>query len=239
MPCRATLTAVAATAAACLLLAPAALASSRSPRSSHQPVQVTGKQLKSALLPASDFVAGYVTSNVTDSGGSLEHFTLFKVRSISCSNFWAEIGNSQGFGETAFAAALVGTESITAPVLESFTESVYQFANTHAAASFYGQVNAKYRSCKSASESNGQGSTARLKVHSQSKQRVGGHEALRLIVYVTVSNVPGPALPEYVLWTIDGTDVYLISTELVNTKSPQPTQSSLTLKLIARVGALR
>ena len=35
-----------------MLLSPAAMASS------HGPVQVTGKQLKSALLPASDFVAG-------------------------------------------------------------------------------------------------------------------------------------------------------------------------------------
>jgi hypothetical protein len=40
------------TAAACLLLASAAMASSRGP------VQLTGKQLKGALLPASDFVAG-------------------------------------------------------------------------------------------------------------------------------------------------------------------------------------
>ncbi len=38
-----------------MLLEPAALAST------HGPVQVTGRQLKSALLPASDFVAGYTT----------------------------------------------------------------------------------------------------------------------------------------------------------------------------------
>jgi hypothetical protein len=46
------LTAIAVTAAACLLLAPAAMAS---------PAQVTGKQLRSALLPASDF--GFAVHN--------------------------------------------------------------------------------------------------------------------------------------------------------------------------------
>jgi hypothetical protein len=239
MPFRATLTAVAAAAAACLLLAPAALASSQSPGSSRQPVQVTGKQLKSALLPASDFVAGYATASVHDSGGSLEHSTVFKVPSLSCRNFWAAIGISQGFGETAFAASLVGIKSDTATVLEMFTQSVYQFASARAAALFYSQVNDKYQSCKSASASDGQGGTAQITVHSQSKQRVGGHEALRLIVYLTDSKVASTAVPEYVLWTIDGTDAYLISTVLINTKSPQPTQSSLTLKLIARVSALR
>jgi hypothetical protein len=39
-----------------------------------------------------------------------------------------------------------------------------------------------------------------------------------------------------VLWTLDGTDVYLINTTSANASSPQP---ALTLKLIARVSALR
>jgi hypothetical protein len=43
----------------------------------------------------------------------------------------------------------------------------------------------------------------------------------------------------YLLWTLNGADIYLISTQLLRTTSPQPTQSSLTLKLIARVSALR
>jgi PknH-like extracellular domain len=235
MPIRATLTAVAATAAACLLLAPAALASSQS---SHQSVQVTGKQLKSALLPASDFVAGYVTSNVTDSGGGLEHQTVFKVSSMKCSSFWLFIGTVQGFGESAFAGDLVEDKSGKAAVQEVFTQSVYQFASTHAAASFYSQVNAKYRSCRSITESDSSG-TVRYTVHSQSKQRVGSHQALRLIQYATFPKTSLPPVVTYVLWTIDGTNIYVIGTILASVKSPQPTQSSLTLKLISRVGALR
>ena len=49
---------------------------------------------------------------------------------------------------------------------------------------------------------------------------------------------PVPAVT-YVLWTIDGTDVYMISTAPLTPGPPQPAQSSLTLKLIARVRALR
>ncbi len=41
------------------------------------------------------------------------------------------------------------------------------------------------------------------------------------------------------LWTIDGTGIYFISTTPLTQGPLQPTQSSLTLKLIARVGALR
>ena len=47
MSLRAKVSAIVLTAAACMLLAPAAMASS------HGPIQVTGKQLKSALLPPS------------------------------------------------------------------------------------------------------------------------------------------------------------------------------------------
>lgn len=85
MSFRCKVSAIAVTAAACMVLAPAAMASSG-------PVQVTGKQLKSALLPASDFLAGYSVGNEDDSGRKLEHGTLFKVPSMSCKNFWLLIG---------------------------------------------------------------------------------------------------------------------------------------------------
>ena len=223
-------TAIAAAAAACLLLAPAAMAS---------PVQVTGKQLRSALLPASDFVAGYVTSNVRDSGGKLEHRRVWNVPTMSCRNFWAFTGQFQGFGETAFATDLVDNKAGTASNDEVFEQSVYQYASTHAAASFFGAVSAKYRPCRSVTEPDGVGGTLRLTVHSEAKQRVGGHQAVRIIAHVTDSKVTGPALAIYLLWTVTGTGVYFIDTTLLNTSSPRPTQASLTLKLIARVRALR
>jgi hypothetical protein len=196
---RSKVSAIAITAAACMMFAPAAMASSG-------PVQVTGKQLKSALLPASDFLAGYSAAAELDSGRKLEHGTVFKVPSMSCKNF---------------------------------SQTIYQFASTHAAASFYGQLNAKYRSCRTVTSSDGNGGSIRRTVRSQSKQRVGGHQAVRIVESVSFSKIPGPPLVIYVLWTIDGTDVYTISTTPLSIPLPKPAQASLTLKLIARVSHLR
>ena len=41
------------------------------------------------------------------------------------------------------------------------------------------------------------------------------------------------------LWTIVGTNVYMIDSSLLNVTSPKPTLSSLMLRLIARVRALK
>ena len=233
MSIRAKVTAVAVTAAACVLLAPAAMAAT------HSPVQVTGKQLKSALLPASDFVAGYKTTAEGDSGRTLEHLLLNNVPSMSCKDFWATAGMVFGFGETAFAGDLVADKTGMLSPHELFNQGVYQFASTRAAASFFAKITTKYRSCRSLTESDGSGGTLRETVHSATKQRVGGHQALQIIQFITDSKVSGPAVPVYLLWTINGTDVYFINTTLLDSSSPQPTQSSLTLKLIARVTALR
>jgi hypothetical protein len=233
MSFRAMASVVAVTAAACLLLAPAAMASSG-------PVQVTGKQLKSALLPTSDFQPGYSVSNEDDSGRSPEHLVLYNVASMSCRDFWTLAGTAPGFGETAFASDQVLNKPGTAPVVEIFDQSVYQFASTHAASSFYGAVSARYRSsCRSASFSDTKGGTLTETVQSRSSQRVGSHEALLLVEGLSDSKVPGPPVVTWALWTQVNDDIYVIYSQLLNVGSPQPTLSSLTLKLISRVTALR
>jgi hypothetical protein len=230
MSVRAKASAVAIAALACVLLAPAAMASTG-------PVQFTGRQLKTALLPASDFVAGYTSTDESDSGRHLEHGSLFSLRSMSCSNFWLFSGQEAGFGETAFATDLVEDKTGRLNLQETFVQSIYQFASTRAAALFFGRLMDKYRSCRSAGEPGGSGKTIRETLHSESALRVGVHQASQVIEYVTASETPGPPLVFYLLWTIDGTDVYWISTN-PDSGSPRPTQSSLTLKLIARVSAL-
>ena len=236
MSLRAKVSAVAVTAAACMLLAPTAMASSRGP------VQVTGKQLKSALLPASDFPPGYAVSSEIDSGHALQHGSVYKLPSMSCGSFWLAAGIpgvAPGFGETAYAGDVVGSTSAAVSVFEVFQQSVDQFASTHAASSFLSQLTAKYRSCPRFSESDTKGGTLRWKVSSRSTRHVGGHQALQLVVDQTDSSVPGAPLVIDLLWTTAGTDIYMISSDLENVSSPQPTLSSLTLKLIARVRALR
>ena len=231
MSLRAKASAVAVAALACMLFTPPAMASSG-------PVQITGRQLKAALLPASDFMAGYTAVDESDSGRHLEHGTLFSLRSMSCTGFWLFSGEVAGWGETAFATDLVEDKSGPLDPQETFVQSIYQFASTRAAAAFYGQLMGKYRSCRAASEPGGSGKIIRETLHSRSTLRVGGHQASQVIEYVTASRTPGPPLVFYLLWTIDGTDVYWISTAPLAGGTPKPTQSSLTLKLIARVSAL-
>ena len=233
MSFRAKITAIAVSAAACVLLAPAAMAATRGP------VQVTGKQLKSALLPASDFVAGYKSTAEIDSGRGLEHLRLFNVSSMSCQDFWDIAGGGYGFGETAFAGDLVADKTGALSPREILDQGVYQFANAQAAASFFAKINTKSRSCRSFTESDASGGTLLLTVHSQTKQHVGGHQALQIVQFIRDSKISGPAVPVYRLWTIDGTDLYYMDATVLGSGSPQPTQSSLTLKLIARVTTLR
>ena len=110
-------------------------------------------------------------------------------------------------------------------VFESFSQAVYQFASTHAAASFYSQLNAKYRSCRTVTSSDGKGGSLRRTVRSQSKQRVGGHQAVQLVESMSDSKFAGPAMVTYVLWTIDGADIYMISTTPLSVPSPKPAQA--------------
>lgn len=223
-------------AAACVLFAPSALAA---PGVSHAPAQVTGKQLKNGLLPPTGFLPGYKTLFASNSGGKLEHFTTFHIPAMKCSDFWLFIGGADGFGETAFATETATFKSVSAPVQENFQQSVYQFASNHAAATVFAQVSAKYKSCKSVSSSNGQGGTDKQSVHSRVAERVGGHQSLLLTEYFTDSSAPGAPLVTVALWTLDGNDIYMINSMLLTVQAPKPTLSSLVLKLIHRVRALK
>ena len=228
---------VIAVAGGCALFAPAAMAS---PGLSHAPAQVTGKQLKNhGLLPPSHLLPGYATIFSDSSGGKLEHGTVFHVPSMKCANFWSFLGVSDGFGETAQADETAAAKSSAAPVHEIFEQAVYQFASPHAASSFFGQVSAKFKSCRSVSSKDTNGGTLKQTVHSRSALRVGGHQSLKLVEYLTDTKIPGPPLVTDVLFTVDGTDFYMISSQLLSVNSPKPTLSSLMLKLIPRVRALK
>jgi hypothetical protein len=236
MSFRSKASAVAVTAAICTLLAPAAMAS---PGLSHAPAQVTGKKLKAGLLAPASFQPGYSTLFASNSGGSLEHSTTFHVPSTKCSDFWLLAGHVKGFGETAFATETATSKAGTASVLEIFEQSVYQLASSHAATTLDSQIGARYKSCKATSFSDGNGGTFKETVHARVTERVGGHPSLLLTEYMTDSKTPGSPLVTEALWTLDGTDIYLVDSELLNVHAPKPTLSSLMLKLIPRVRALK
>jgi len=116
---------------------------------------------------------------------------------------------------------------------------VYQFAGASGATTFFNQVSAKFKSCESVSEKDTNGGTLTHKVHSRSALRVGGHQSLKLVEYLTDTKIPGPPLVTDVLLTVDGPDFYLVDSQLLSVSSPKPTLSSLMLKLIPRVRALK
>lgn len=170
-------------ASACLLLAPPAMASSG---------PVTGKQLTSALLPASDFLPGYITIFANNSGSTVEHGATRSVPPMNCFIFWNSVGVDPGYGEAAFAAEMAGAKPSAATANGPYLQSVYQFTSGHAAASLYSQISAKYRSCRATRMHDVNGGTLGLTVHSRSSLRVAGHQALLVIEYLTDSRVAGP-----------------------------------------------
>lgn len=228
--------AVAIAAAMCTSLALPALAS---PAVSHAPIQVTGKQLKGGLLPTSSFLPGYRVLVADTSGNKLEHGVLFHISSMACFKFWSLIGTVGGFGDTAYANETVAAKSPSAPVQELFQQFVSQSASPHAAATLFGQIGAKYKSCRTASAKDGSGGTLKETVHSRTAERVGGHKSLLLTEYLTDSKVHGAPLVTVALWTLNGPDIYMINSQLETVHSPKPTLSSLMLKLMHRIRALK
>ncbi len=109
-------------------------------------VQLTGVQLLSALLPQSDFPAGFKLdkSNIFDSGRHFENSPAqYHLSTMSCSSFSNDFGGT-GFGETATAADDF-TNSTGARV---YGQQVYQFKTGSAATSFFKGLRAISRRCR-------------------------------------------------------------------------------------------
>jgi hypothetical protein len=109
-------------------------------------VQLTGVQLLSALLPRSDFPAGFRLdkSNVFDSGRHLENSPArYHLSTMSCSSFSNNFGDT-GFGETATAADDFNNSTYT----RGYGQQVYQFKTRSAATAFFKGLRAISRRCR-------------------------------------------------------------------------------------------
>jgi hypothetical protein len=229
MPFRAAAAAFAAIAAAGLLLAPAAQASSRS-------VQVSGNQLKSAFLPASDFGSGFQSQGAISSGSSLLHQPARgHISSMNCGSFEGTVGLGT-FGETAFAVRFISHPNLSPD--RYYFQSVVQFASTKAAASYYSQAHAKYATCTDFTEtapanSGLGGGSAKFTLHSISKTSIGAYQAFRVGQSAAFSKF---SLLANTLVVVAGTDIfYIVSTGLTN----DPVPASLMRNQISRVQRLR
>jgi hypothetical protein len=197
------------------------------------PVQLTGVQLLSALLPASDFPAGYqlAKSSVYDSGRHLEKSPAkYHLSTMSCTSF-ANNFSKIGFGETATAGDAFENSTDTG----AFMQVVYQFKTASTATSFFGGVYAIALRCPSfiAAGASSVGKTEVFKA-----PPVGGHRTIQ----VNQSGAFSTLMFELdSVITVAGTDVFLTGNLGLGAASPPSSPSARTtmLWLIKRVEAHR
>ena len=224
----------AALAAAGVLLAPAAQASSR-------PVQVSGTQLQSALLPGSDFGSGFTSGSPVSSGGSLLHRPAQgRISSLSCITFEGLPGIGS-YGQTAFAATYVDNSSKLSgspSAFGYFIQSVDQFASAQAAASYFGQAYARYATCTEFTFRDPEAGAGTLKItlRSLAKTRIGTYQAFRATESGALAGTSGFTLPFQTLAVVAGADVCYIEA-VGGANAPVP--ASLIRDLIRRVQELR
>lgn len=132
--------------------------------------QLTGTQLKSVLLPESDFPSGYATptSGPISSGGSLTSGqAAYDLATVTCATFVQHFG-AVGFGETAMVSGNVSASN------QAFDELIYQFATAAEASSFVSGIQRLAGRCGSFKvTANGDSGTLSLKASAGTP--VGGH----------------------------------------------------------------
>jgi len=235
MSLRAKFVASIAVAASAFLIAPAAA------QAATHPVQVSGAELKSALLPASTFGSGFKLLVASSSGKSLWDQKAAKhVPTMSCANF-----ESQGltrYGESAVAtSAILNNGSTNVTSLSNlnllYDQTVYQFPSAKAAAAFYNQAHAKFAACKSFSETVSGDPNGKLTITLKSiaTTKVGTHQAFKIAQGVGGSGITGVSLNFETLVTVAGADVFVV---VDFTTANQPVPAKTMLKLVNRVKAL-
>ena len=235
MSLRAKFVASIAVAASAFLIAPAAA------QAATHPVQVSGAELKSALLPASTFGSGFKLLVASSSGKSLWDQKAAKhVPTMSCANF-----ESQGltrYGESAVATSAIlnnGSTNITSlsNLNLLYDQTVYQFPSAKAAAAFYNQAHAKFAACKSFSETVSGDPNGKLTITLKSiaTTKVGTHQAFKIAQGVGGADIPGVSLNFETLVTVAGADVFVV---VDFTTANQPVPAKTMLKLVNRVKAL-
>ena len=190
-------------------------------------VQLTGKQLAAALLPASRFPSGVAVFQAPDSGNRLESGARVDLATASCGTFYASF-NGPGLGESAFASRTYSTAGFA----QQFTQAVYQLRNADSATTFFRHVRAGFSRCSSATV----GITT-ISVRSLSAVPVSGHPSIQLNL-TTVSGGQTARLDLVV--SVAGLDVFdVINTGLQAPPPASPDPRTIMSELITRVRSAR
>ena len=162
---------------------------------------------------------------------------------MSCGNFEDGVG-VEGFGETAVALSFVSNPNPWPDYPSTqfyYSQSVYQFASTKAAATYFSQARTKYATCQYFTESVPADSvpgSGKLETTTQtmSKASVGKYQAFRVGQISDLIDIAGITVQLNTLVTVEGTDVVTM-VSVGGTNDPVP--AGLMLKLISRVQKLR
>ncbi len=192
--------------------------------------QLTGTQLSSVLLPASDFPAGFTedSSGPITSGGSLSTSAAsYKLATVSCTDFTQNFGNT-GFGETAMASDnIVGDE-------QAYDQIVYQFATAAEASAFVTGIAPIAARCGSFTASD-DGSSGTFSLKAADGIEVGGHPTVEL---EQAGSLGGTPLVIDTLLSASGVDVFAASAVGAGAGAPAvPARETIVYDLMKRQAA--
>jgi hypothetical protein len=207
--------------------------------------QVSGSVLQTALLPASDFGAGFstVASGSPNSGNRvLRPSPGINPAILGCTGFESVVF-LEAFGQTAGALASFTNPAWQAgnPDIWDGQELVDQFASPQAAATFYHRAYAKYEACQpltvpQPSDTTLGGGELDLSTMSITKTTVAGYPAFEQIQFAARSETSGWTFFRNTLTVIAGPDVYQILDYSGTDDEPAP---ALMTELIHRIQQLR
>ena len=217
--------AVLATASA-VLLAPAAQAAT--PGS----VQLTGNQLRSALVTGSSLGGGYTIEDKFSTGGRVVHEPVVnRPAAMSCGHF-GYLYDTPGYGETALASTTLQNPAKA----RFYTPTIYQFPSAHVASALFAAEKTKFTRCRSYTVPASKGIPAARVTQTLTATRVGGRKAF-LVTQTNTYSGQSFHLRIKILVTLDGADLFMLSAAGAVPAHPSP--ATLTRSMIQRVSALR
>ncbi len=197
--------------------------------------QLTGTQLKGALLSATDVGTGFTasTDSAVDSGGSLTTAAAkYKPASISCPDLLNEMGQT-GFGESAMADDTLENDTSG----ELLNQVVYQFASATAANVFFTSLEAKWNSCGSFTETDSSsGTTGKVTIVAAAAPSGLGDMAFSNTMTATESST---TMSGTNLAVLKGVDVFIVGPDKVGGGLPTDLSAqTLAQKLMSNVAAV-
>jgi hypothetical protein len=181
--------------------------------------QLTGVQLRAALLPPSDFPPGYGVQGEQDSGSSLAGSgTGVDLATEGCADFVSHSLVAM-LGATAYAGE--GIRSRDQGV--EYAQVVWQFASPAGAAGAYRDVRALADRCPDTTLTSG-GVAEQVTIQAQAQAPVGRQGAVEVDETITA---PGATATVKTLWSAAGTDLFDVEVVASAQLVPAPESPSL------------